>query len=165
MTLYSTMEDACHSYIWKVTIPAFSCSEQCMIRRHYNDREGKLRILVNDGDFKTADSIQVAVCCLCLAWYGNYIHSQLGCSVAKMCPSLCDPMHKLLYPPLSLLKLMSIELVMLSHPLPPSSPFAFNLSQHQGLFQWVSSSHQLGKVLEFQLQHQSFQWIFRINFL
>ena len=43
-----------------------------------------------------------------------------------------------------------------------SSPFlsAFNLSQHQGLFHWVSSSYQVAKVLEFQLQHQSFQWIF-----
>ena len=37
--------------------------------------------------------------------------------------------------------------------------------QHQGLFQWVSSSHQVAKVLEFQLQHQSFQWIFRTDFL
>ena len=47
-----------------------------------------------------------------------------------------------------------------SHPL--SSPFpAFNLSQHQDLFQWVSSSHQVAKVLGFQLQCQSFQWIFR----
>ena len=46
-----------------------------------------------------------------------------------------------------------------SHPL--SSPFspAFHLSQHQGLFQWFSSSYQVAKVLEFQLQHQSFQWI------
>ena len=44
-----------------------------------------------------------------------------------------------------------------SHPLSPSS--AFNLSQHQLLFQWVGSSHQVTKVLEFQLQHQSFQWI------
>ena len=41
------------------------------------------------------------------------------------------------------------------------SPPAFNLSQHQGLFQWVSSLHQMDKVLEFQLQHQFFQWIFR----
>ena len=50
-----------------------------------------------------------------------------------------------------------------SHPLSsPSSP-AFNLCQHQGLFQWVSSSHQLAKILE--LQHQSFQWIFRTDFL
>ena len=47
---------------------------------------------------------------------------------------------------------------LLSHFLP-----ALNLSQHQGLFQWVSPSHQVAKVLEFQLQHQSFQWIFRVD--
>ena len=51
-----------------------------------------------------------------------------------------------------------------SHPLLSPSPPAFNLSQHQGLFQWVSSLHQVAKVLELQLQHQSFQWIFRIDF-
>ena len=51
-----------------------------------------------------------------------------------------------------------------SHPLSSPSP-TFNLSQHQALFQWVSSSHQVAKVLEFQLQHQSFQWIFRTDFL
>ena len=50
-----------------------------------------------------------------------------------------------------------------SHPLSSPSPPAFNLSQHQGLFQWVSCSYQMAKVLEFQ--HQSFQWIFRTNFL
>ena len=44
-------------------------------------------------------------------------------------------------------------------------PLTFNLSQHQGLFQWVSSSHQVAKVLELQSQHQSFQWIFRTDFL
>ena len=49
-----------------------------------------------------------------------------------------------------------------SHPLSSPSP-TFNLSQHQGLFQRVSSSHQVAKVLEFQ--HQSFQWVFRIDFL
>ena len=43
-----------------------------------------------------------------------------------------------------------------SHPLSSPSPPAFSLSQHQGLFQWVSSSHRVAKVLEFQLQHQSF---------
>ena len=52
-----------------------------------------------------------------------------------------------------------------SHPLSYSPPHAFNPSQHQGLFQWVSSSHQVAKVLELQLQHQSFQWIFRTDFL
>ena len=52
-----------------------------------------------------------------------------------------------------------------SYPLlSPSSP-AFNLSQHQGLFTWVSSLHLVAKVLELQLQHQSFQWIFRTDFL
>ena len=45
-----------------------------------------------------------------------------------------------------------------SPPLLPSSPFVFSLSQHQGLFQWFRSSHQVTKVLELQLQHQSFQW-------
>ena len=67
----------------------------------------------------------------------------------------------------SLLKLMSIESVMpsshliLCHPLlllPQSFPAS-------GLFKWVSSSHQVAKVLEFQLQHQSFQWIFRTDLL
>ena len=52
-----------------------------------------------------------------------------------------------------------------SHPLSAPSPPAFSLSQHQGLFKWVSSSHQVAKVLELQLQHQSFQWIFRTDFL
>ena len=52
-----------------------------------------------------------------------------------------------------------------SHPLSSPSPPAFNLSQHQGLFQWVSSSRQVAKVLELQLQHQFFQWIFRTDFL
>ena len=54
------------------------------------------------------------------------------------------------------------------HPAIPSSVVpspAFNLSQHEGLFKWVSSSHQVAKVLEFQLQHQSFQWILRTDLL
>ena len=51
------------------------------------------------------------------------------------------------------------------HPLSPPSPPALNLSQHQGLFQWASSLHQVVKVLELQLQHQSFQWILKIDFL
>ena len=56
--------------------------------------------------------------------------------------------------------------IQLSHPLPSPSPPAFNLSQHQGLFQWVfSSSHQVAKILECLLQYQSFQWIFRIDLL
>ena len=45
-----------------------------------------------------------------------------------------------------------------SHPLTPSSTSALNFSQHQGVFQWVSCSHQVTKILELQLQHHSFQW-------
>ena len=52
-----------------------------------------------------------------------------------------------------------------SHLLSSPSPPAFNLFQHQGIFQWVSSSHQVAKVLEFQLQHWFFQWVFRTDFL
>ena len=67
----------------------------------------------------------------------------------------------------SLLKFMSFALVMpFKHLLlccPPSPPI-FNLFQHQGLFKWVSSSHQVAKVFELQLLHQSFQWILRTDF-
>ena len=50
------------------------------------------------------------------------------------------------------------------HPLFPPSPPALSLSQDQGLFQWVSSLHQVAKVLELHLQHQSFKWIGFISF-
>jgi len=87
-------------------------------------------------------------------------------SVAQSCPTLCNPMdcsmpgflvhHQLLE--LTQTHVHQVgDAIQPSHPLSPSSPPAFNLSQHQGLFQWVSSSHQVAKVLEFQLQLQSFQ--------
>ena len=83
------------------------------------------------------------------------------CSVAESFSSLCDPIARQAFLSStiswSLFRFMSVELEM------PSSPFAFSLSQHQGLFQWVDSSHQVAKILE--LQHQSFQWIFRVDFL
>ena len=68
----------------------------------------------------------------------------------------------------SLIKLKSIKSVMPSNHLhPPLSlaPPAFNLSQQQGLFQWVSSLYHVAKVLGLCLQHQSFQWTFRTDFL
>ena len=52
-----------------------------------------------------------------------------------------------------------------SHPLSSPSPPGFSLYQHQGLFKWVTSSHQVAKVLEFQLKHQSFQWTPRTDLL
>ena len=94
--------------------------------------------------------------------------------VAQSCPTLCDPMdcsmpgfpihHQLPEPTKTHVHGVS-DTIQPSHPLSSPSPPAFNLSQHQGLFQWVSSSHRVAKVLEFQLQDQSFQWIFRTDFL
>ena len=55
------------------------------------------------------------------------------------------------------------DVIQPSHPLSSPSPPTFNLSQHQSLFQWVSSFHQVTKVLELQFQHQSFPWIFRVD--
>ena len=95
-------------------------------------------------------------------------------SVAESCPVFCDPMDcSMPGLPLhhQLLELTQTHVLWVDDPIQPSyplsspSPPAFNLSQHQGLFKWVSSSHQVAKVLDFQLQHQSFQWIFRTDFL
>ena len=94
-------------------------------------------------------------------------------SVTQLCPTFATPWTTALQAFLSITnsqnlpKLMSIDLVMLSNHLILSSPSppALNLSQHQGLFKWVSSSHQVTKVLEFQLQHQSFQWTPRTDLL
>ena len=95
-------------------------------------------------------------------------------SVAQSRPTLWDPVdwstpgfpvhHQLL-------ELAQTHVHWVSDAIQPSNsplfsfPPAFNLSQNQGLFQWVSSSHQVAKLLELQLQHQSFQWLFRTDFL
>ena len=65
----------------------------------------------------------------------------------------------------SLPKLMSIQSEMSSHPLSSPSPPTFSPSQHQDLFKWVGSSHQVANILEFQLQHQSYQWTLRTDLL
>ena len=88
-------------------------------------------------------------------------------SVAQSCPTLCDPMNRTM-PGLpvyhQLLEFTQTHVhrvgdaIQPSHPLSSPSPLAPNPSQHQGLFQWVNSLHEVAKVLEFQPQHQSFQW-------
>ena len=95
-------------------------------------------------------------------------------SVPQLCPTLCNlmdcsipgfPVHHQ-FPELTQIHVHWVsDAIQTSYPLLSPSPPAFNLSQHQGLFNWVSSWHQVAKVLEFQLQHQSFQWIFRTDFL
>ena len=94
-------------------------------------------------------------------------------SVTQSCPTLCNPMdcsmpgllvhHQLPEFTQTYVHWVS-DAIQPSHPL--SSPsLTFSLAQHQGLFKWVSSLHQVTEVLEFQLPHQSFQWIFRTKFL
>ena len=95
-------------------------------------------------------------------------------SVAQLCPTLCRPMdcstpglpvqHQLLEFIQTHVHWVS-DVIQPSHPLSSPSPPVFNLSQYQGLFKRVTSSHQVAKVWELQFQHQSFQWIFRTDFL
>ena len=100
-------------------------------------------------------------------------------SVAQSCPTLCDPMNR--SPPGLPVHHQLPEFtethvhwvsdaIQPSHPLSSPSPPAPNPSQHQSLFQWDNSSHEVAKVLEFQLYHQPFQWYsglisFRIDWL
>ena len=94
-------------------------------------------------------------------------------SVTQSCPTLCNPMDCSMpgfpihcqLPELAQTHVHRVcDAIQPSHPLSSPSP-ALGLSQHQSLFQWVSSLRQVAKVLGLQLQHQSFQWIFRTDFL
>jgi len=108
-------------------------------------------------------------------WLNIHIYSSVQfSSVAQLCPTLCDPMsrsrpglpvhHQLPESTQTHVHWVS-DATQPSHPLLSPSPSAPNLSQNQGLFKWVSTSHQVAKVLEFQLQHQSFQWTSRTDLL
>ena len=96
------------------------------------------------------------------------------CSVPQSRPTLCNPMDRSTprFPVLHHLpELAQIHVHWVSDAIQPScplsspSPPALRLSQHYGLFTWISSSHQVAKELGFQLQHQSFQWLFRTGLL
>ena len=93
-------------------------------------------------------------------------HTAAAAKSLQLCPTLCDPMnrstpglpvhHQL--PEFTQTHAHRVgDAIQPSHPLSPPSPPAPNPSQHQGLFQRVNSLHEVAKVLEFQLQHQSFQ--------
>ena len=96
------------------------------------------------------------------------------CSFANSCLTLCDLMdystpgflvhHHLPQVAQTYVHWVS-DAIQSFHPLLSLSPPAFCLSPSQGIFQWVSSLHQVAKVLEFQPQYQSFHWVFRVDFL
>ena len=100
-------------------------------------------------------------CTLCICV--NVVLVLCCCSVAKSCLTLCNPVDGSTpgFPVFHHLAEMSIPLIQICHPtiiLCHSSPPAFNLSQHQGLYQGGGASHQVAKVSELQLQYQSFRW-------
>ena len=107
-------------------------------------------------------------------FYKYSLQSVQFSSVPQLCLTLCDPMdhstpglpvyHQLLEFTQTHVHWVG-DAIQSSHPLSSPSPPAPNPSQHQGLFQWVSSSHQVAKGLEFQLQHQPFQWTTRTDLL
>ena len=106
------------------------------------------------------------------AWNVPFSSVQFS-SVTQSCSTLCNPMdcsmaglpvyHRFLE--FTQTHAHSVcDAIQPSHPLSPPPP-TFSLSQHQGLFKWVSSLHQVVKVLEFQIQHEFFQWTFRTDLL
>ena len=116
----------------------------------------------------------------CVSCIGRQVHYPLShvgnplSSVAQSCPTLCSPMNcstpglPVHHQPLEFTQThvhWVSDAIQPSHPLSSPYPPALNLSQYQGLFKWVSSSHQVAKVLEFQLKHQSFQWTPRTDLL
>ena len=122
---------------------------------------------------RTFDQLFEQLCKWNLDSLGSYL-KDCCCSVSQSCLTLCDPMGCSMpgFPVLHHLPEFAqthvhwvSDAIWSSHPLLSPFPSALCLSYHQGLFQWVGSSHQVAKTLEFQLQHQSFQWIFRTDFL
>jgi len=126
--------------------------------------------------FKVKAKKSLMGCQISVMWchrWDSGIEVGLCCSATQSCPTLYDPLHCSMpgFPVLHHLPEFAQthvhwvgDAIQPTHPLwSPSLPF--NLSQHQVLFQCVSSSHHVAKALELQLQHQSFQWIFRFDFL
>ena len=122
------------------------------------------RVIVSDKFFLDKENLDVKYFLfLKRSKSGKATDSVRFSSVTQSCPILCEPMNRST-PGLpvhhQLLEFTQTHVhwvgdaIQPSHPLSSPSPPALNLSQHQALFQWVSSSHQVAKVLEFQLQHQ-----------
>ena len=128
--------------------------------------------------FKWESPVRDTVICICVKFPRCVCFSLSSpfqfSSIAQSCPTLYHPMncstpglpihHQL--PEFTQTHVHRVgNAIQPSHPLSSPSPCALNLFHHQGLFKWVSFSHQVAKVLEFQLQHQSFQWAPRTELL
>ena len=182
LLVISQVQDRLRNFIYRYIIPCISPMTTPRSRNYYPyfthkeiQREclwNSLRLyLVKGKEQAIAISLTVSLLIESQGWISKLTTVQFS-SVAQLWPILCDPMdlstsglpvhHQLLKFTQAHVHWVS-DSIKPSHPLLSPSPPAFNVSQHEGLFQWVSSSHQVAKVLE--VQHQSFQWIFRTDFL
>ena len=136
-----------------VSLHVFSCIAGCL-QRHHPKTKGILKLIC----FYVSTSISIIMYCV----FQQLSHVRLFVTPwTAVCQASLSITNSW-----SLLKLTSIESVMPSnhvHPLLSPYPPAFSLTQHQGFFQSVGSLHQVAKVLVLQLQHQSFQIIFRVK--
>ena len=120
---------------------------------------------------QTTSSALASVCFFFFFFFNHWATREAQKCVFVQLLSLCDPMNCSTpgFPVLHhLLEFVQIHIHWVGDAIQPShlpSSPTFNVSQHNGLFQWVGSLCQVAKVLKLQLQHQSFQWIFRIHFL
>ena len=157
-----------HSELWKILkemgIPAYLT---CLLGNLYAGQEATVRT-----GHGTTDWFQIGKGVIKVV-YCHPTSVQLS-SVAQSCPTLCNPMNRSMpglpvhhqLPEFTQTHVHWVgDAIQPSHPLSSPSPPALNLPQYQGLFKWVSTLHQMAKVLEFQLQHQSFQWTPRTDLL
>ena len=160
-------------YSWVPLLFTWNCHNIVLIS--YTSKQNKYYVLK-----KLKKKVPLQVCNYSRSWVRSEISALPNIkkvqfsSVTQLCLTLCDLMdcstpgfpvhHKLTDHTQTHVHLVS-DAIQPPYPLSAPSPSAFNLSQQQDLFQWISSSHQVAKVMELQLQHQSFQWMFRVDFL
>ena len=132
----------------------------------------KLEIIVAYSTSSIQNSFNIKMSFFFFFKYHRWNGSVQFNSVTLSCPTLCDPMNHstpglpvhLQLPEFTQTHVHQVgDAIQPSHPPSSPSPPSPNPSQHQSLFQWVNSSHEVAKVLEFQLQHQSFPWLPHYN--
>ena len=130
-----------------------------LVTKQQNQKYTKQKLTFPWGSLRFPKVLQISSCCCCSVTQSySTLCNPMDCST----PGLPVPHH---LPEFAQVHVHCIsDAIQPSHPPTPSPPSALNLSQHQGLLQWLSCLHQMTKILEFQLQHQSFQWVFRVDF-
>ena len=153
---------------WKASVKEMRWGWFGVLKNKNETRGGSIkRWETKQGDLRSGDTDKSQKCKVL------YIAVVVAVRIAQSCLTLCSLMgcntpgfpvpHHL--PKFAQVHVHGIgDTVQPSHPLTPSTPSAHNLSRHQGLFQWVSCPYQVTKILELQLQHQSFPWVFRADF-